>query len=166
VSITIITTKRNPKRKAAKVCKRKKVRKRTIRVRKNPDSVKIGDTVRIHAPGLPGHGKSGRVLGVHRDHYQIESGPNDHKNYMHPASRLTVIRARKNPVRIKLEKIIVAFVNTGPGRKMKRYYFNGASFSRDKHEAERYPGDAAKSVARKMLGRLPPKIHGLSIEKP
>lgn len=51
-----------------------------------------GDTVKINAPGLPGHGSTGKVLGMHGDHFQIQSGPNDNKNYMHPASRLTLVK--------------------------------------------------------------------------
>jgi hypothetical protein len=68
-----------------------------IKIGKNPVEIKKGDIVKIHAPGLPGNGKTGRVLSSHGDHFQIESGPNEHKNYMHPASRLTIVK--KNPKR-------------------------------------------------------------------
>lgn len=70
-----------------------------IRIEKNPVEFKKGDLVRITAPGLPGHGKTGKILSSHGNHFQIESGPTEHKNYMHPAKRLTL--AKRNPKRKK-----------------------------------------------------------------
>lgn len=67
------------------------------RVRKNPTEFKKGDIVKIHAPGLPGHTKTGKILSSHGNHFQIESGPNEYKNYMHPANRLTLVK--RNPLR-------------------------------------------------------------------
>lgn len=150
MSITIITTKRNPKRGTT----RRKA-KRIPTIYASSEEKKLWTYNKKMKRRYISKGKNKKIR------RQL-----DEKYGVNPKRKRRIVRARKNPVRIKLEKIIVAFVNTGPGRKMKRYYFNGTSFSRDKHDAERYPGDAAKSVARKMLGRLPPKIHGLSIEKP
>jgi len=55
----------------------------------------IGDTVKINAPGLPGNGLTGKIVGKHSDHFQIDVGPDFYKNPMIPADKLRLIKSRK-----------------------------------------------------------------------
>lgn len=166
--LKIIKINGNPKRKKRMA---KKKRRKVICAKKNP--IKIGDTVKINAPGLPGNGKTGKVLGIHRDHYQIESGPNEHKNYMHPASRLTVvrknprktkkrririIRARKNRARMEPTRYLIAGIFLPRRGFQKTVYFTGESFSLNRGKAKTFTHDAANSEAKRIVSMLPPKI--------
>lgn len=76
-----------------------------------------------------------------------------------------VIRARKNPpTRKRYETLIVGY-DHGRGKHVKRYWFTGESFTRNRDEAKIYPGDAAKHEARRIVNRLPPAIYAIRVEK-
>jgi hypothetical protein len=51
----------------------------------------VGKRVKINYPGVAGHGKTGKVLGRSGNHLQIESGPDEHRNYMIPEKACKVV---------------------------------------------------------------------------
>ena len=62
--------------------------------KKDADNVQVGDIVKIHAPGIRGHGETGRVLSKRDGHVQVQSGPNENTNYMIPESKVRVVKRK------------------------------------------------------------------------
>jgi len=51
----------------------------------------IGKRVKINAPGIRGHGETGRVLSARDGHLQIQSAPSENTNYMIPEGKVKVV---------------------------------------------------------------------------
>lgn len=80
-------------------------------------------------------------------------------------ARKRIIRVKKNPpTRKRLEKIIVGYVRFAT-KKVKRYYFTGTGFVKDKSEAKIYPGDMANNEAKRIVHRLPDKVYQIAVER-
>lgn len=71
----------------------------------------------------------------------------------------------KNPyVRKPYETMIIGY-DHGRGKHVKRYWYTGTGFSRNRDDAKIFKGDAAKMEARRIINSLPPAIYAIRVEK-
>lgn len=82
--------------------------------------------------------------------------------------RRRIIRVRKNMTRPRLprhETMIVGFLR-GSGGKIggTRVYFTGTGFSRKRQDTKIFPGDGAKSEAKRILPILPRQLYGIQVQ--
>jgi hypothetical protein len=78
----------------------------------------IGKRVKINAPGIRGHGETGRVLSAREGHLQIQSAPSENTNYMIPEGKVRVVGDAV--ARADAERIVQSF--TGQAGTVKVYY--------------------------------------------
>ncbi len=75
-----------------------------------------------------------------------------------------VIRAKKNPPTWKRYETLIVGYDHGRGKHVKRYWYTGKSFSRNRDDAKIFAGDAAKMEARRIINSLPPAIYAIRVE--
>ena len=80
-----------------------------------------------------------------------------------------IARIKKNPAPHKrIETMIVGFIGEGKKRshrRMKRMYYTGRGFMRDRKHAKIFPGDAAKLEAKRIVNSLPYQIEHIAVER-